>query len=71
LEAEKIKVNIGDEAKFILKSPVNKGKAIVFIEKDDGILDYFVHDLKTYSDTIKVKVKPEYYPNFYTKVFLI
>ncbi len=71
LEAEKIKVNIWDEANFILKSPINKGKAIIFIEKDDGILDYFIHDLKTYSDTIKIKVKSEYYPNFYTKVFLI
>ena len=64
-------LKVGDTQSFLLKSPVATGKALVVVEKDDGILDYFVHDLTSYADTLTIPVKATYYPNFYTKVFLL
>ncbi|MEF2175972.1 MAG: MG2 domain-containing protein [Candidatus Absconditabacteria bacterium] len=71
LVGEKMIMNIGDSQEYLLKSPVNNGKAIIFIEKDDGILDFFIHDIKSYGDKISIKVQPNYYPNFYVKAFLV
>lgn len=68
---EKMIMNIGDSQDYLLKSPVNNWKAIIFIEKDDWILDYFIHDIKSYWDKINIKVQPNYYPNFYVKAFLV
>jgi uncharacterized protein YfaS (alpha-2-macroglobulin family) len=41
------------------------------IEKDDGILDYFVRPLTSFAEKIDIPVKDSYYPNFYVKVYLI
>ena len=71
LVAEKNILNVWDTQKFMLKSPVDNWKALFVIEKDDGILDYFIHEIKSNSDTISVPVKNTYYPNFYVKVFLL
>jgi len=69
--AEKVQVKIWDKAEYMLKTPINSGKALIVIEKDNDILDYFVHDIKTYSDKIIIDVKNTYYPNYYVKAFLI
>lgn len=68
---EKMILNIGESQDYLLKSPVNNWKVIIFIEKDDWILDYFVQDIKSHWDKINIKVKPNYYPNFYVKTFLV
>ncbi|MFA5917809.1 MAG: MG2 domain-containing protein [Candidatus Gracilibacteria bacterium] len=68
---EKTQVLVGEKAYYTLKSPVNNGKALIIIEKDDGILDYFVQDIKSYGDRITIDVKNSYYPNYYVRAFLI
>ncbi|MBP8017071.1 hypothetical protein KAZ01_03620, partial [Candidatus Gracilibacteria bacterium] len=71
LVSEKSMLKVGETANFVLKSPVNNGKMFVAIEKDDGILDYFIQDIKSNGEKIFIPVKDTYYPNFYVKVFLI
>ena len=44
---------------------------LVTIEKDDGVLDYFVRDITSTSPRIEFKIKESYVPNVYVKVFLI
>ncbi len=71
LEADKITYKLWETATFTLKSPVNNWKAIVFVEKDDGIIDYFVHNIKSYWDKIELKINKDHYPNVYLKAYLI
>lgn len=71
LEADKITYKLWEKAIFTLKSPVNNWKAIIVLEKDDGILDYFVHNIKTYWDKIELKLTDKHYPNVYVKAYLI
>lgn len=71
LVADKQIMNVWDSQTFVLKSPVNNWKALIIYEKDDWILDYYIHDIKSYWDKIITKISNEYYPNFYTKVLLI
>jgi hypothetical protein len=51
----------------MLKSPIALGSALIIVEKDDAILDYFIHDIKSYSDKINIEVKNTYYPNYYIR----
>ncbi len=69
--SEKMQVKVWETAHYMLKSPVNNWKALLLIEKDDAILDYFIHDISSYSDKIDIKVKDNYYPNYYLRAFLI
>lgn len=69
--AEKNQVLVWDKAIYTLKSPINNWKAIILVEKDDWILDYFIHDIKSYGDKITIDVKNTYYPNYYVRAFLI
>ena len=69
--AEKVQVKVWDKAEYMLKSPINTWKALIVIEKDSDILDYFIHDINSYSDKITINVKDNYYPNYYLKAFLI
>lgn len=71
LVSEKTQVLAWETAYYTLKSPVNNWKALIIIEKDDWILDYFVHDIKSYWDRLAVRVKNTYYPNYYIRAFLI
>ncbi len=71
LEAEKITYALWETAVFTLKSPVDNGKALFVLEKDDGILDYFVHDITSFGDKIEIPLTEKYYPNIYIKAFLI
>ena len=71
LTSDKITYKLGETAKFILKSPVNNGKALIVVEKDNGIIDYFVHEIKTFWDQIDLKLTDKHYPNVYLKVYLI
>ena len=69
--ADKIQAKVGEKIWYVLKSPINSWKVLIAIEKDNDILDYFVHDLKSYSDRIFINVKNTYYPNYYLKAYLI
>lgn len=71
LVSDKMIMNVWDTQEYTLKSPVNTGKALIVIEKDDGILDYFIHDIKSFGDKISIPIKEEYYPNIYVKALLI
>ncbi len=71
LTPEKTQVLVWEKAYYTLKSPINNWKALIIIEKDDGILDYFVQDIKSYWDRITIDVKNSYYPNYYVRAFLI
>lgn len=71
LEAEKITYAVWETAVFTLKSPVDNGKALLVLEKDDGILDYFIHDITSFGDKIEIPLTEKYYPNVYLKAFLI
>ncbi len=68
---DKTLVKIGETNTYTLKSPINSGKALIMIEKDDWVIDYFVHNISSYADRISIPVKDAYYPNFYLKAFLI
>lgn len=69
--ADSVMLKIGDTQTFTVQSPVNEGKLFVSIEKDDWILDYRVQEIDSYSPQIIVPIKEAYYPNIYTKVFLL
>lgn len=71
LFSDKTIYNLWETANFVLKSPVSNGKALFVIEKDDWIIDYFVHDIKSYWDKISLKITDKYYPNVYLKTYLI
>lgn len=71
LIAEKNQVLLWEKAIYTIKSSINSWKALILIEKDDWILDYFVHDIKSYGDKIEIPVKNTYYPNYYLRAFLI
>ena len=62
---------IWDTVSFTLQSPVNNWSALVVVEKDDGILDYFVQEITNFDTRISIKVEDSYYPNIYVKAYLI
>ncbi len=44
---------------------------LVSIEKDDGILDYFVQDITNTTSRITFDIPESYIPNVYVKVFAL
>jgi uncharacterized protein YfaS (alpha-2-macroglobulin family) len=44
---------------------------LVTIEKDDGILDYFVQDVTSYGQQVELPIQASYYPNVYIKAYVI
>lgn len=71
LIAEKNLYKPGETAVFTLKTPVNSGKYLVTVEKDDMILDSFVRNITSFGEKIEVPVKKEYLPNVYVRVYAI
>lgn len=69
--AQKSVLNVGDNAEFMIKSPVNNWKILLVMQKDDWIFDYFVQDLKNYSHEFSYKITDKHYPNIYLKTYLI
>lgn len=61
----------GDIVHFTTKSPTNNGRLVAMVEKDDGILDYYAQPITSYAPRVAIPIKANYYPNFYTKIFLI
>ena len=70
VEAEKINLNVGEEGEIIIKSPYQKAKALISIERGK-IFDYQIEDIKGNLHSFKFKVKNEYIPNIYVSVLLL
>ena len=64
-------LSIGDRAGFTLKTPIQSGKMLVSIEKDDGILDVYVQDITDTTSRIEFPILDSYIPNVYVKVFAL
>src|SRR5208283_32012 len=60
----------GDTIKLIVKSPYEKCKALVTIERE-AIIDKFVMDVNTSMPVIEIPVKSEFLPNVYVSVVLL
>jgi len=69
--ADKVRWVVGEKMWFTVQSPVNQGQMLVLILKDDGILDYKIEKITSFAPRFEVQIKDNYYPNFYTKVYLI
>jgi len=70
LVREKDEYQPGDVAKVLVKSPYEKVKALVTVERE-GIIDRWVEIVEGSADTIEIPIKPEYIPNVYIGVILI
>ena len=71
LTAEKSLLNIGETQTFTLKSPLDKATALFVVEKDNGILDYFVEAVSSFGQRFELPIKESYYPNIYVKAYLV
>ncbi len=69
--ADEMMADVWDTHELVLQSPVDNWKALIVIMQDDNILDYFVHEINSFGEVIQIDVKENYYPNFYTRAFLI
>lgn len=63
--------DVWDSAEFIIQSPVTWVKALVLVEKLDGILYKSVIDINSNNQRITLPIKKEYLPNFNLSVFII
>jgi uncharacterized protein YfaS (alpha-2-macroglobulin family) len=70
LVREKDEYQPGDVAKILVKSPYEKVKALVTVERE-GIIDRWVEMIEGSADTIEIPIKSEYIPNVYIGVILI
>lgn len=70
LEAKKIDLNIGEEGEIIIKSPYNKAKALISIERGK-VYEYYVKDITSNLSDFSFKVKEDYIPNIYVSVLLV
>lgn len=70
LVKEKSEYQPGDVARILVKSPYERVKALVTIERE-GVMDRWVETLEGSADTIEIPVKSEYIPNVYVGVILV
>jgi uncharacterized protein YfaS (alpha-2-macroglobulin family) len=70
LVKDKDRYNPGDTARIIVKSPFEKCKALVTVERE-GLLDRFVIDVRTSMPIIEIPIREEYLPNVYISVVLL
>ena len=70
LVADKDKYQPGETAKILVKSPYEKAKALVTLERE-LILHRFVVELEGSADTIEIPLSSEHLPNVYVSVVLL
>ncbi len=70
LEVEKTDLNVGDEASLLIKSPYQKAKALISVERGT-IYDYWIVDVVGGLYVHKFPIKSEYSPNVYVSVLLL
>ena len=71
LTAEKSVLKPGETATLVLKSPINTGRMMVSIEKDNTVLSAYTQVISSYAPKIEVPILAEYLPNIYVRVYLI
>lgn len=70
LVADRKKYKPGDTATILVKSPYEKTRALVTLERDH-IMDRFVVDLEGTAPTIKIPLTSRHLPNVYASVILL
>lgn len=70
LVAEKLQVDPGETASFVIKNPYEKAKALITIERG-GIYEYKIVDINQNLFEYKFEIKPDYVPNIFASVTLI
>ncbi|MCK4781436.1 hypothetical protein KAS79_00725 [Candidatus Parcubacteria bacterium] len=70
IEAEKTDLKVGETAKIIIKSPYEKAKALISIERGK-IFDYEIKNIKGNLYSYEFKIKEEHLPNVYVSVLLL
>ena len=70
IETEDTNLEIGDEAKLIIKSPYDKAKALISIERGE-IFDYEIKNVEGNIFNYNFQIKEDYIPNVYVSVLLV
>jgi uncharacterized protein YfaS (alpha-2-macroglobulin family) len=70
LEKDKILYRPGENARILVKSPYEKAKVLVTIERE-FVLDKFVTEIQGSAEILKIPIKEEYLPNVFISVILI
>lgn len=70
IEAEKTDLKIGEEGKIIIKSPYQKAKALISIERGK-IFEYQIKNINGNLFPFSFEAKSEYLPNVFVSVLLI
>ncbi|MFQ5834570.1 MAG: Ig-like domain-containing protein [bacterium] len=60
----------GDRAKILVKSPYEKAKALITLERE-GILESWVEEIKGTADTLEIPITRDYIPNVFVSVILL
>lgn len=69
IETEKVDLNVGEEAKIIIKSPYPRAKALISIERGK-IFDYEIREIIGNLYHYSFKIKEDYIPNIFVSVLL-
>ena len=70
LVADKKNYKPGDTALIMVKSPYEKARALVTIERE-GIIDSWLTELQSSADKIEIPVKKRYLPNVFVSVLIV
>ncbi|TET27172.1 hypothetical protein E3J68_04560, partial [Candidatus Aerophobetes bacterium] len=60
----------GDTARVLVKSPYQKARALVTLERE-GIIESWVEEMKGTAQTLEIPIKEEYIPNVFLSVILL
>ena len=70
LKTDKVELNVGDKAEFIIKNPFDHAKALITIERGE-VYEYEILDIDQNLYKYSFDIKDKYIPNVYVSVVLI
>jgi uncharacterized protein YfaS (alpha-2-macroglobulin family) len=70
LITDKVCYQVGEVAEVMVLSPYQRATALLTVERG-RVMAWRVVELEGYSDTVRVPVEPEYFPNAFVSVILI
>ena len=70
IEVEKSELSVGEEGKIIIKSPYQKARALISIERGQ-IFDYYIREIEGSLYNFSFKVEEEHVPNVFVSVLLL
>lgn len=70
LAVDKTNLKVGDEGRVIIKSPYEKAKALISIDRGK-VFEYYIKDIVGNLSEFTFSVREEYTPNVYVSVLLI